>query len=145
MPTIPRRLSHCSLGRESFEPGCEYLSFLDYEGNRKDFCLSCWDKMQRPIKGYFWKGVIPKKKEKILHPDHQALILFKTMDHPKLRFLLALYLQRKHQLIRRTETFYEIPTTGEVFNIEKETLSQEEGVILAQQLDHMIHDAAPVS
>ncbi len=138
MQSIPRRLSHCILGGELFEKGDEYISFLDPEGNRKDFCTRCWAKKGKPSEGSFWKGVIPPKKEKLSLPDENALKLFRSTLEPKMRFVLALYLHRKKQLFRRTETLYELPETGELFHVERQTLLAQESVSLAQWIDEQI-------
>jgi hypothetical protein len=137
MQSIPRRLSHCILEGEPLEQGGEYISVLDFEGRRKDYCCTCWEKIGKKVEGYFWKGRIPPKREKNLHPDQKALELFRSVEDRKLRFLLALYLQRKEQLIRRTKTLYEVPETGEVFDVEPMPISEEEGNLLVQQLNYV--------
>lgn len=138
MQLIPRRLSRCVLEGESFEQGAEYISFLDMQGNRQDYCPCCWERIRKPVEGHFWKGKIPLKKEKNFHSDEKALALFRRQTDPKKRFVLALYLQRKQQLVRRTQTLYEIPETGEVFDLEKVTISAAEADTLAHEVDRMI-------
>lgn len=138
MQAVARRLSRCILGEEPFEPGMEYLSCLDLDGNRKDYCVSCWEKTQKPTTEHFWRGKIPEKKGKGHHPDKQALELFRQLEDPKKRFVIALYLQRKQQLLRRTQTLYEIPETGEIFDIEPIFISPEEGAALACEMHALI-------
>jgi hypothetical protein len=142
MQSLPRRLSRCILGQEPFEQGMEYLSFLDAEGCRRDYCPSCWEKIAKNGEGHFWKGKIPYKREKVSQPDERALKLFRQHKDLKQRFVLALYLQRKEQLVRRTQTLYEIPETGELFEVEKISLSSEEGERLAKEINCMIEDVA---
>jgi len=139
MQTLPRRLSHCILEGEAFDHGMEYISFLDYDGNRRDYCPQCWEKADKPTEGHFWRGKIPYKKEKIYRPDEKAMELFHKASDPKQKFVLALYLQRKQQLIRLTQTLYENPETGEVFSIEKVFLLPEEGESLAQAINACIN------
>ena len=86
----------------------------------------------------FGKGKIPYKREKINPPDERAFKIFKETSDHKQKFVLALYLQRKDQLVRRTHTLYENPETGELFDVAKVILSAEEGEALIQEIDHMI-------
>src|SRR5262245_51555099 len=138
MQSLPHRSSHCVLEGEHFDPGMEYVSLLSSEGHRKDYCLRCWHSVGSTTDGSFWHGKIPDKKDKTPLPDEKALELFRQMNDPKQRFVLALYLQRKQQLVRRTQTLYEIPKTGEIFDIEKVSLTSEEGEALAREIDRFI-------
>ncbi len=138
MQQIPRRLSRCALGNELFEPGGNYISVLDLDGGRKDYCLTCWEKTLKPTGGHLWRGNIPLKKEKVTNPDVKALELFRSASDEKLRFVLALYLQRKQQLMRRTHTLYEAPATGEVFDVPPIALTPQEGETLAQVIDQLL-------
>jgi hypothetical protein len=137
---LPRRLSHCVLNTEPFERGDEYVSLLDAEGKRKDYCTACWSKFEKPTDGHYWKGKIPLKKEKQIDPDEKALSAFRQTTNLKQKYVLALYLQRKQQLIQRTKTLYEIPETGEVFDIEKVALTEEEGENLAKDISIIIDE-----
>jgi hypothetical protein len=141
MQSLPRRLSRCILGQEPFEQGMEYLSFLDLEGCRRDYCPACWEKIEKKGEGHFWKGKIPYKQKKASQPDENALELFRQHKDPKQRFVLALYLQRRGQLMRRTQTLYEIPETGELFEVEKISLSLEEGERVAKEIHCLIEGA----
>lgn len=138
MQQIPRRLSRCVLGDELFEPGGVYLSILDSNGARKDYCPHCWEKIHKPKGEHFWRGNIPLKKEKTTHSDFKALELLRSLVDDKLRFVLALYLQRTHQLLRITHTLYEAPATGEVFDVPKASLSLQEGESLARAIDQLL-------
>lgn len=140
MQSIPRRLSRCVLAGELFEPGGAYVSLLESDGSRKDYCPTCWEKVSKPAGGHLWRGNIPLKKEKVLNPDIKALELFRTLSDLKLRFVLALYLQRKQQFVRRTQTLYEVPETGEVFDVLPVALTAQEGVTLAQVIDKLLHE-----
>lgn len=143
MQQIPRRLSRCVLGNELFEPGGSYISVLDQDGDRRDYCPNCWEKILKPTGGHLWRGSIPLKKEKVTHPDVKALELFRSVTDEKLRFVLALYLQRKQQLIRRTRTLYEFPATGEVFDVPSIALTPQEGESLAQVIDQLLYEPIP--
>ncbi len=127
MKKIPNRAKQCSLKGESFEPGSTYLSCLTFkkgEWIREDFCPSCWEESQK--QGANWQGVIPLKKEKKKTPDEQALARFRQLEsQPKLRYLLALYLQRKGMLVKRTGHLFEIPETGEVFEVQMAPITEE--------------------
>ncbi len=139
MQPIPRRLARCSLQGELFEPGCSYVSVLDGDGNRKDYCLQCWKEISKPVQGHYWKGEIPPKKERQNQPDHNAFELFKSLSDPKIRYVLALYLQRKQQLVRRTQSLYEVQETGEIFDVAPVTLTVQEGESLGQVIEQLIH------
>jgi hypothetical protein len=134
---LPRRQARCILEGELFEQGSEYISLLDFSGNRKDYCPACWQKVVKPLDGHFWRGKVPHKQEKT-QVDEKALTLFSEIKEPKLRFVLALYLQRKRQLIRRTKTLFEIPDTGELFDIEPFFLSAEEGEHCAYEIEQLL-------
>ena len=143
MYLLPRRLSCCVLRGEHFERGGEYISFLDFDGSRKDYCTRCWEQMEKPKNGHFWRGTVPFKKEKVLPADEKALAFFRQVTDPKQLFVLTLYLLRKQQLVQRTSTLYEIPETGEVFNVEKVFVPLEEGKLLAQEINQ--HIDGPIS
>jgi hypothetical protein len=137
MNSLPKRLAHCILNGELLERGMEYYSFLDAHGNRKDYCSQCWI-IAKKEEGHFWKGKVPFKKEKKGKPDEKTLEIFKQESDPKKKFILAIYLQRKHQLIRRTQTIYEEPENGELFDVAHCSLSTEEGAALVQELTRHI-------
>jgi hypothetical protein len=140
---IPRRSTHCVSGNEPFIPGSDYISVLlstDEGWERADYCPKCWEKEKRAKEGQFWKGKIPLKKEKRLSPDEKALELFRKTEDPKLLFVLALYLHRREQIVRRSDTFYEIPETGEVIAVSRITLSPEEGKKAGEQLVKLLNE-----
>jgi len=139
MQSLPKRLSRCILNGEVFKEGMEYFSVLDIDGNRKDYCFQCWESCENKGDGHFWKGKIPFRKEKKSRPDEQAFQIFKEIKDHKKKFVLALYLQRKQQLVRRTHSLYECPETGELFDVPKITLSPEEGEILAKEIHSLIN------
>jgi hypothetical protein len=143
MQNIPRRLSRCIVGEEPFHQGSEYVSIIDSKGIRKDFCLQCWEKMDKSSERNFWKGKIPSKKEKCSDYDQKALELFRMVKDPKYLFVLGLYLERKGQIVPRTKTLYEAPETGELFSVEKINLTMEEAEKLAKEIEHML--TAPVA
>lgn len=142
---IPRRLTHCAVGGELFTPGSEYISVLvlTEEGwERTDYCPKCWEKEDKAKKGAFWRGRIPLKKEKKLSPDEKALELFRKTEDPKLLSVLALYLLRREQIMRRSETYYEIPETGEVIVVPKIPLSPQEGREAGEQLVKLLEESS---
>lgn len=147
---IPRRLSACKMGGEPFQPGSEYLSVLNATGQgweRSDYCVICWEKIKKDIKGHFWRGKIPLKKDKKLSPDEKALGLFIKLDDPKLLSVLALYLQRRGQIMKRGEEkefhYYEVPETGEMISVPKMILSPEESKDAGETLIHLLDDVSP--
>jgi hypothetical protein len=131
---VPSRASACILGKENFTQGSSFISFLimhEDSCTREDFCVACWEKVRLEklnSDGIQWQGKIPLKKEKIKSQDAQALEFFKTAvmdkntDKKKL-YLLALYLERRKQLLSRGVTkgrqAFELIETEEVFMIEK--------------------------
>jgi hypothetical protein len=140
MQHLPKRLLRCVLNGEFLTEGKEYFSFLDLEGNRKDYCSQCWPKCENKGEGHFWKGKIPLKKEKKSSPDERAFKMFQKVQDPKKRFVLALYLQRKQQLVRRSQTLYECPETGELFDVAKVSFTPEEGEGLAKEIQRLINE-----
>lgn len=143
---IPRRSTHCVLGGELFTPGTEYMSQLIATENgwqRADYCLTCWEKTPKKKEGAYWRGRIPAKKEKKKTPDERALELFRKEEDPKLLSVLALYLQRRDQIIRRSEEkkrlLFEIPETGEIIPVPKMHLSPEEGRKIGEQLVKLLN------
>lgn len=137
MYPLPKRLSHCVSDGEAFLEGSEYISFLSFDGERRDYCPSCWEKIERQ-KGLIWRGKIPLKKEKRVDPDEKALSCFRLLKDPKYRFVLAIYLQRKKQLVQRTKTLFEIPETGEIFEVEPLVIPVEESMTIAEEIHHII-------
>ncbi|MCC5832816.1 MAG: hypothetical protein JJU12_07225 [Chlamydiales bacterium] len=140
---IPKRLTRCAAGDEPFTPGSEYVSLLkstDEGWERADYCPKCWEQEKRGKYGPFWRGKIPLKKEKRHSPDEQALELFRRTEDPKLLSVLALYLHRRDQIARRSETYYEIPETGEVVVVPKMRLSPEEGRKAGEQLVRLLNE-----
>ncbi len=140
---IKKRLSHCIAGNEPFTPGSEYISLLtstDEGWERADYCLECWEKNKKP--GQFWRGKIPEKKVKKLSPDEKALELFRKTEDQKLLSVLALYLVRRDQAVRRCETYYEIPETGEVIVVPKMNLSPEEGKRVGEELVRLLDESS---
>ncbi|MCH9627901.1 MAG: hypothetical protein S4CHLAM2_15490 [Chlamydiales bacterium] len=145
---IPRRANQCADGKERFLPGSEYVSLLtstDHGWERTDFCLACWEKANKTREGQYWRGKIPLKIEKRQTPDEKALKLLRTLEEPKLLSVLALYLQRRGQIVRRGEgkgsIYYEIPESGETFALAKITLSPEEGREVGEQLVRLLDES----
>lgn len=143
---IPRRHSHCIVGGEPLLPGSEYVSHListEQGWQRADYCTACWGKIEREISGQFWRGKIPLKKEKKISPDEKALLLFKTTSDPKMLAVLALYLLRREQIVKRGDQLYEIPETGEAVMVSKISLTPEEGREIGKQLMKLLDEPSP--
>lgn len=159
---IPRRANSCHLKNEPFTEGMELISVLTptSEGyERKDYCLICFESISQPLAqqdGYiYWKSTIATKKDwgKKYSRDERALLLLKEMlytapepgsappNYP-LQYVLALYLERRRQLVKRQEKrskinpliFYEVSDTGEVLVIKKVELSMTESAQIQQEL-----------
>lgn len=134
---IPRRSSHCHLGGEPLSPGSQYVTILiitESGCERKDYCAACFERVKKDEGAQYWKGKIPLKHEKRQTPDEKALDLFRRMEDPKLLVVLALYLQRRDQVVKRGELYYEIPETGEVVAVPKIPLTPDEARALGEQL-----------
>lgn len=146
---IPSRAPYCSAGREPFEKGVNFVSFLEIEEekcHRLDFCLECWEKIKKEKipQGLHWHGRIVPKKEKRVSHDAQALALLKkyydAANDKKTLYLLALYLERRKQLVLRGvmkgAQVFESVVEEEVFKVEKISLTFEDiNALLPQLLD----------
>jgi len=150
---IPVRAACCSQKKEPFVPNSEmisYIKFHDEEAVREDYCMECWNQVEEEKKragGSFWRVKIsPKKKERIFH-DQESLALFRKLqgasssEEQKLLYLLALYLERRKQLVRRplqgtskAVRYYEIVETGELFAVTACTLSPKENALLMAEI-----------
>lgn len=141
---IPKRAPRCSVCETPFIAGSIYISALVGE-ERTDFCEACWEKADQSRFEQHWKGKIPHKLEKKLTPDERALELFKSEEDPQLLAVLALYLQRREQVVKRSSTkkveHYEIPETGEVITIDRIILSPEEGRAAGEKLVERLNAA----
>lgn len=145
---IPRRSSCCAVGREPLMPGSDYISYLSFDGAlRRDVCLACWEKIeesQKKREGHFWRGKIPSKMERPDPFDVKALKLFRDTfqaeQNPQVLFVLALYLQRRKQLIllsstkKSQESLFELIETGEVFALKTFHLKEEEMAAILQEI-----------
>jgi hypothetical protein len=139
---VPRRTSQCVCGKKPFQSGDRYVSFLKMTEKgwvRKDYCEMCWKNSQgTDPEGLIWKGKIPLKRQKIMTADEKANHLFRTLvneksedlENQKLTFVLALYLERKKELVARgvlkNKSCFEHVESGEVFALDRVQLSQEE-------------------
>lgn len=150
--SIPRRAFCCALGNESFEPGSKYISHLSSDGKeRKDFCPSCWlqsEEYKKKEKGHFWRGKIPKKIEKTDASEEKTLHLFRevyqTGMNPKLLYVLALYLQRRKQLMllpsgkKMDSLVFELMETGETFSLKPFSLKEEDVAVIFQEIAQLL-------
>lgn len=139
---VPRRTSHCMCGAKPFQPADRYISFLkmgEKGWERKDYCQTCWANAKViESEGLVWKGKVSVKKQKILNGDEKASHFFRTLmneksedaENQRITFVLALYLERKKELISRgvlkNKSCFEHAESGEVFALERVQLSQEE-------------------
>lgn len=133
---IPRRAHICTAGEERLEPGMEYFSILNENGQRSDFCPSCWKQEFLNGARSYWKSIVPTKAQENPLPktrDARVLHLLKealaeqSFDEA---FVLALYLARKRLLLLRNEIkeemmqVYEVAETEEMLCIKKFPLSE---------------------
>lgn len=132
---IPKRNSSCCLDQQKFVGGIKIYSILctkKEEWQRIDYCEHCWTNnkaqlLQQAV--VFWESLYPLKEKKKEHPDNNALDLFKELaffeDQETLykRFMLALYLERKNQIVLRYKNLkmnifsYEIYESGEIYDV----------------------------
>lgn len=147
---IPRRSHICLLRQEPFLPGMEYYSVLlvdEAHGGksyiRKDYCATCWQKIEKEKIHSHWKGKIPKKPPKKEPQDQteKALELLRAaLQNPEEEsqqeaFILALFLARKKKLHLRQEMkgengefffIYEANDTEEMFAVKRAELSKQQ-------------------
>ena len=148
---IPMRHRRCVLGDEGFSQGMEYYSVLeDAEGEgfqRKDYCVSCWEKLledseHNSFGKVHWKSCVPIRKQDSqsnVRRDERAMELLKEIlqngeeEEAPEAFVLALLLARNKilqlkQEIKeddgRTILLYEETTTEEMLGVSKVDLSQ---------------------
>ncbi len=150
---IPRRSLHCCEGKELFQPEewiVSYLHNADGQLQRKDYCCACWEKVKKAgegMEGVFWKSKQEAKKQKTVFSDEKALTLFRklalTNEKNALVTVLAYYLERKKQLVRRGKMsvegksviLFEIQETEEVFSVALSPLSQDHKISLIEDLN----------
>ena len=142
---IPRRAHFCASQKELFLESAEMISVLipmseGYE--RRDYCLACFEKdfsTFEQLEGLiYWKTVLSSKKTtgKQYTRDERAIELLRESladkDQSVLCYVLALYLERRNQLVKRQEkrskvdplVFYEVIDTGEILVVKKVELSR---------------------
>lgn len=142
---IPRRAHFCASQKEPFLENAEMISVLipiseGYE--RRDYCLACFENdfsTLEQLEGLiYWKTVLSSKKAtgKQYTRDERAIELLRESlgdkDQSVLCYVLALYLERRNQLVKRQEkrskvdplVFYEVIDTGEVLVVKKIELSR---------------------
>lgn len=128
--SLPARCSHCSCGKEPLSSGLNYVSYMN-ESQREDYCLACWEKIQnekKTLEGAYWKGKVAPKKQKSTTADEKALTLFQQeygKENREVLYVLALYLERRKQLIKRGKERFEIPLTGALYTVEEVSVTQE--------------------
>jgi len=109
---------HCERCQKEFREEEEYFAGL-YDENRqfvrRDFCLTCWEAVEKPSLYSFWRTRVPKKEEKakLLVDDDIILNFFFRLENEQdqlkknFRYVLALLLMRKKILkfkdVRRGE------------------------------------------
>lgn len=131
---LPARCSHCSCGKEPLLSGLTYVSYMN-DNQREDFCLVCWEKIQKEkktLEGSYWKAKVAPKKQKVLSKDEKALAFFQQeyeSENHQLLYVLALYLERRKQLIKKSDSkgkvSFEAVSTGELFQVKKVAVTQE--------------------
>jgi len=101
-----------------FEKGAEVVSNVTEEGEgfvRRDYCLSCWEKMNGKKSFYFWKTVFsPRHKKKIFVDDETLFDFFvrlqeeDSLQKQRFRYVLSLVLMRKKLL-----AFHDVEREGD--------------------------------
>lgn len=146
---IPKRGTHCMLGKEAFIPGMEYYSILIPEEEkgftRHDFCLHCWEASAKhqfnSAAKTAWRAKIVSKQEiedlSTKTRDEKAFYLLnEALKNPLEEdwaeiFVLALYLARRRILYLRQEIsqedgstlcIYEVASTEEMLSIKRRSL-----------------------
>ena len=157
---IPKRSLQCSEGKETLSPGDEIFSVLlpvadTYE--RRDFCRACWEKKGEELSAFpHWKGFVPDKVKAEKRPqsrDEQALdLLLQTLPQKDgeakgLAYVLALYLERTGQLMKRHEKkgvcFFEIVDRAEVLRIDRTALAPADLAGIEKTLFARLEGASP--
>lgn len=161
---IPKRSLQCASQGERLQPGMEIYSLLIEDEHqrftRKDFCLSCWSKLQaegivQPNQGY-WKSKIEEKRVPVESSRiERALQLLRGMvqsqqssesDEAEI-FVLCLYLAHARQLVLRKELvrdgapyqLYEVLHCDEFITIKVKTLSMAEIDTIQKALAMKLH------
>jgi len=137
-PIVPRRSTKCVECKTTLEAYTTYLAF-DEESDgwlRYDYCKACWEAGKK--QGCTWTGTVPPPAQPT--PDDEALHLLLQESDPKVRFVLALYLERTKALAKRPELqkkdhlFYEIPHSGEIVEIVPCVVTPQEGEEITREL-----------
>ena len=158
---IPTRHRRCVLGDEEFTQGMEYFSVLEDTENeglfRKDYCVSCWEKLlEDPEQNSFgkvhWKSCVPVRKQDSrsnVRRDERAMELLREIlekgeeEEAPEAFVLALLLVRNKVLQLKQELkeddgqtilLYEETGTEEMLGVTKVDLSQ----IQTQKIQHIL-------
>ena len=164
--SISRRAHKCIQDETPLISGMEVASLLerqeDGQWTRADYCPSCWTKIEEKLEGLLkdalqhrchWKSVIPEKVkqqgkqsfagfyDKLLQCLKEKAAAASPFEQQTAQ-LLACYLERKRQLVRRRELkdeknsrdFFEICATGEIVAVTKANLVGAESGHLEQEL-----------
>jgi len=120
------------------EAKLDYISVLEEIDDlleRRDYCTICWDAFTKrvdKVPSQHWRAKVPTKEEKedaSKSQDEKAMDLLKKLvsgdrvEDRHLAFVLALYLERRHQILLRKEMdsyyFYEIAMTEEMISVQR--------------------------
>ncbi len=132
---IPRRSKSCQKCTTVFSQGDNYCSVLE-QTIRLDFCYTCWSEVKLLPKSFFWKAIVPQKKDSIDSAQTKFADIIELLKeilekNAAEALLLALYLVRKRALIFRKEhlvgdqlyALYEVNSTEEMIAVAKVPLS----------------------
>lgn len=150
---IPRRAKICTLSAEHFVPGSLYFTRLiplkEGEYERQDYSASSWEKVKDDLQdAIIWKGEVPKKTalEKKTDKLEKGLEALRTalegesLEEQKEALLMALFLQRRKNLIARGEIkkkgvvklLFEVLDTEEMLAVSKVTLNSDDSRLQAR-------------
>jgi len=95
----------CCTCESSFVEGTQFISNIvdnDGELERRDYCIPCWEKLDKEESFYFWKSLFsPEKKKKIFIDDDTLMDFFSRLmeedneNKQNFRYVLSLILMRK--------------------------------------------------
>jgi hypothetical protein len=149
---LPSRAKKCYQSEVPFQPSDAYVSQMILVGDsweRRDYTPEVWQTIQE--KGEFWHGKIPPKEEKKLDRSPLGLFVKRHAQTPlsPIVFLLALYLERQKVLIYRPglakapSRCYEEPSSGDLFCVTPQALSQDDEKSVLSELEEVLQGAVP--
>ena len=105
---INTHTASCCSCESLFDEGAQFISnIVDNNGDfeRRDYCMSCWEKLDKRESFYYWKSLFnPGKKKKIFIDDDTLMDFFSRLmeedneSKQNFRYVLSLILMRKKVL-----------------------------------------------